>query len=319
MDTRFGMKEWGFVGLGRPRTYLGMRVSLHMDKGERVYALDQPRSMRELLAEHVPNGIRPVKSPMPRKGEIYKDERELDKQRTKWYRSVLMAVSWHATMTKVDLSQVVSSLAQWMQRPTEGALRALMRVLAYLHHRPEFTLLARRGGKGNEWMFYVDSDLGGDVPVSTRSQTGVMMMCNGMPVGWRSNKQPKTAFSSAAAEIYAFSEAVKDVQSLLWRAEEMGVRVDWPCRIHEDNAATIAFQGSKTSGTKIKRVYNLRWEWVRELRDSQIVEAVKIDTDKNVADLLTKCQEWYQLKKLLAGIGYEAEPNYLDFRCLPVL
>ena len=33
---------------------------------------------------------------------------------------------------------------------------------------------------------------------------------------------------------------------------------------------------------------DLRWEWVQELQDAQEIRAVKVDTDHNIADLLTK-------------------------------
>ena len=49
---------------------------------------------------------------------------------------------------------------------------------------------------------------------------------------------------------------------------------------------------------------------MRELRDASKIKAVKVDTDKNVADLLTKCQEGYQMQKLLKIIGYDVEPSY---------
>ena len=34
---------------------------------------------------------------------------------------------------------------------------------------------------------------------------------------------------------------------------------------------------------------DLRWEWVREVRDTSRFEAKKVDTSENVADILTKC------------------------------
>ena len=100
------------------------------------------------------------------------------------------------------------------------------------------------------------------------------------------------------------------MQSLLWRAEDLGVRVQWPCEIREDNAATVSFQQATVLDSKVKGVYNLRWNWVRELRDKKKIKAVKVDTDKNVADLLTKCMEAYQMQKLLKIIGYDVEPSF---------
>ena len=69
-----------------------------------------------------------------------------------------------------------------------------------------------------------DSDHGGMIKAScTKSQTGVIILLNSMPVFWKSNKQPVTALSSAEAEVYAMMEAVKEARLRLWVAEEAGV------------------------------------------------------------------------------------------------
>ena len=80
----------------------------------------------------------------------------------------------------------------------------------------------------DEWKLWVDSDLAGEAPEDTKSRTGAIFTLNKMPVHWRSNRHPKTVFSSAAAEVFAFSEAVKDARLLLWRAEELSVKVRYP-------------------------------------------------------------------------------------------
>ena len=71
----------------------------------------------------------------------------------------------------------------------------------------------------------------------TRSHPGVVILLNGMPVKWRSNKQPKTSLSSAVTEIYAMSAAVKDAKLSMNVAEEMLVTVTWPFKLYVDNAA----------------------------------------------------------------------------------
>ena len=166
--------------------------------------------------------------------------------------------------------------------------------MRYLLNRPRFTLSVRRKGGKNRWEFYVDSDLGGDTQATTRSRTGIALMLNGMPLHWVSRKQPQTAFSSAAAEVFAFSEAVKEVRLLLWRAEDMGTVVKYPFKLLEDNAATVSFQGPTTPYSKLRGVYNLREAWVREMN---AVMAEKVPTDLNAADLFTKCHEWASMRK----------------------
>lgn len=51
-----------------------------------------------------------------------------------------------------------------------------------------------------------------DKGIDCRSQTGIFVLLIGVPVHWRSVKQVSTAVSSACAEIYALSDAVKSVR-----------------------------------------------------------------------------------------------------------
>ena len=126
--------------------------------------------------------------------------------------------------------------------------------------------------------------------MGTQSRTGVMILCNGCPVQWRSNKQPITSTSSAAAEIYALSEGVKDARLLMWCAEELRIPTKYPIDIKVDNAAGVSFQQSTNLDSRLKGIFDLRLEWVCELRDKSLVRAVKVETENNLADILTKCQ-----------------------------
>ncbi len=75
-----------------------------------------------------------------------------------------------------------------------------------------------------EWQIYSDSDHAGDRQVNqTRSVTGVMVICNGILVHWRSNKQPISSISSTAAEIYALAET-RDAET---RTFDIGSRKRW--------------------------------------------------------------------------------------------
>ena len=51
-----------------------------------------------------------------------------------------------------------------------------------------------------------------DPDCDTKSRTAVVILLNGVPVSWRSNKQPDTSISPAEAEIYALSEGMRDAR-----------------------------------------------------------------------------------------------------------
>jgi hypothetical protein len=103
----------------------------------------------------------------------------------------------------------------------------------------------------------VDSDHAGEKKLYSQSRTGVAFFLNGFPTHWKSKKQPSTSLSSAAAEIYALSEACKDARLRYWISEDMGYVEQWPAVIKVDNAAAISFQQATKTNTKLKGVYNL--------------------------------------------------------------
>ena len=56
-----------------------------------------------------------------------------------------------------------------------------------------------------------------------------------------------------------------------------------------DNAAGISFQKSTCASSKFGVIFDNRVDFIRELKDETAVEAVQVDTVKNVAGLFTKC------------------------------
>ena len=84
--------------------------------------------------------------------------------------------------------------------------------------------------------------------------------------------------------MYAMSAAVKDANLELW----MHMPVVWPMRLHVNNAAGESFQHSTCGSSKLQGVFNYHDKWVRELKDEARVNAVRIATDRNLADMLTK-------------------------------
>ena len=91
-----------------------------------------------------------------------------------------------------------------------------------------------------------------------------MVLCNGMPIHWQGRKSI-SSISSAAADIYAMAETVRDTNLRFWIAEEMKVEVKWPMGIFVDNAAGVSFQKSTNPNSKLKGIFDMREEWVTEL------------------------------------------------------
>ena len=126
--------------------------------------------------------------------------------------------------------------------------------------------------------------------MTTRSHTGNLICLNGVPVHWRSAKQPVTALSSAEAEIYALSEAVKCGRLFQWGCEEMGMPMEWPMKIWVDNDQAVVFQKGTCVNSKLKGTFDMRLKWIGELKADNVVQGAKVDRENNLSDILTQCQ-----------------------------
>ena len=78
----------------------------------------------------------------------------------------------------------------------------------------------------------------------------------------------------------------------------MGRQVAWPLVVHVDNAAGVSYQHSTCASSKLRGVYDQRSDWIKELKDQGSVTAVKVKTEKNLADLFTKCHTLTARKRL---------------------
>jgi hypothetical protein len=288
VKNRFSLKSWDVVDYDNPLIYTGIRIRKQR-YGNRVwYSMDQAADIRDFLEQYDMWSAVPVTAPMPYKDEIYSDPTPLSQQEHKLYRSLVGSLSWF-TVTRYDIAYEVNRLAQYLAKPNKGCMKGVRRVMAYVRHTWEKALWVPRV-TGDAWSVYSDSDHAGDSKSGdVRSRTGVMIMLNGMPVFWRSNKQPKTSLSSACAEIYALSEACKDAKQRMLVHRDLGRKVDYPIKIQVDNAAGVSFQHSTCASSKLRGIFDMAEKWVLELKDTKTVDAIKVDTKKNLADMMTKC------------------------------
>ena len=98
----------------------------------------------------------------------------------------------------------------------------------------------------------------------------------------------KTAVSPAAAEIYACSEAVRELRWIYWMARDMGVTIHNNMIVQVDNKQVISFKYGTVGKSKLRGMISNRWNWVIELK-SEGINIEKVASKKNMADILTKC------------------------------
>ena len=293
LAKRFKYKPPTYLTEDQALIYVGFTIREYRNsEGVSMRSIDcqqDTAKLVELAGIAVPD-MRQVKCPMPDGSEIASDNTALGTLEATFYRSTVGQIQFLAHMVRYDVAHPISRLGQYSQSPTEGARKALVRVLGYLAKTSDFRIEGQIHGEGDKVEIYSDSDHGGDKHVTTRSHTGNLICLNGVPVHWRSAKQPVTALSSAEAEIYALSEAVKCGRLFQWRCEEMGMSMEWPMQIWVDNEQAVVFQKGTCVNSKLKGTFDMRLQWIGELKADNIVQGAKVDRENNLSDILTHCQ-----------------------------
>ena len=82
----------------------------------------------------------------------------------------------------------------------------------------------------------------------------------------------------------------------------MGIEVPTPLQIYVDATSAISFQRNTCVDSALRGTFDLREEWVAELRDQEIVKCSKVPALNNISDLGTKChvsKDWHRLVNLI--------------------
>ena len=258
---------------------------MEVKDGVSYYSIDQIEGLILMLDEL---GLmeQTVKScPMPSMDLLLSDTTPLNDEDAAWCKRALGQLHYYARGVRWDISFAVSAISQFSAKPTVGVKLAIEYLAGYLVGSIKYKITVMRSESPNVFHFYTDSNHYG----GGRSQSGVLILLNGAPLHWRSNRQPCTADSPAVSEIYALKDGVKDGRLILWVAEEMGIPITYPFVIQVDNQQAISFQADTCLNSKIRGSLDMREAWVAEMRDLGIVNTVHVCSQNNLADIFTKC------------------------------
>ncbi|GJR61822.1 retrovirus-related pol polyprotein from transposon TNT 1-94 [Tanacetum coccineum] len=132
---------------------------------------------------------------------------------------------------------------------------------------------------------FVDSDYAKD-PDKGRSITGYAFLVQGCVVSWKATLQHVVALSTTEAEYMALTEAVKEAIWLKGLLEELGVELN-TVAVNCDNQGAIHLSRNHVFHERTKHI-NVRYHFIREVLEAKTVKVLKVGTEHNVADALTK-------------------------------
>lgn len=200
------------------------------------------------------------------------------------YRSITGSLNYIAGSTRPDISYAVSTLSRYNNKPHISHLIAAKRVIRYLNTTKNYTIVYKREG---ELRGYCDADWGGCLD-DRKSHTGFVFRMSGGPISWEAKKQSTTALSTVEAEYMAITQAAKESRFLSSIVNELDATEQQSRTIIEcDNQGAIQIASNNGYSPRTKHI-DIRFHYIREMIEKDLINLKYIRTDENIADIFTK-------------------------------
>jgi hypothetical protein len=290
LREHFEFKDVIVIGGNQSIDYLSMTMAA---EGEDTVTWSNPRFVDSLINQLGLEGCNAAKLPITKESlkEIAAEAEMgdyLDEEAHSFYRTVLGEVLWLAQTTHPDIAVAASLLSKRCAKPTPTCAKAIKHLVRYLSGRRDHGL---KFGPGDDTGLQVwcDSDHAGTYAVDgeLRSRLGVAVTYNGMLIGWITKFIDGVVCSSAEAELHGLSEGVKQAIHLRNVGAELGIPMGETISVMVDASAAKSF-AEDTLGVGRMKHLDLRAAWIREMKDSKVVDFVKVDGKINLADFFTK-------------------------------
>ncbi|GJT65797.1 hypothetical protein Tco_1017277 [Tanacetum coccineum] len=214
------------------------------------------------------------------------------------YRSMIGSLMY-LTSSRLDIMFAVCACARFQVTPKVSHLHAVKRIFRYLKGQPKLGLWYPKDSPF-DLEAYSDSDYAG-ASLDKKSTTGGCQFLRSRLISWQCKKQTIVANSTTEAEYVAAANCCGHV---LWIQNQM---LDYGynfmnTKIFIDNESTICIVKNPVFYSKTKHI-KIRHHFIRDLYEKRLIQVIKIHTDHNVADLLTKALDVSRFQFLAASIG----------------
>ncbi|GJS58425.1 putative ribonuclease H-like domain-containing protein [Tanacetum coccineum] len=286
-------KEFKMSSMGELTFFLGLQVK----QSSAGIFISQDKYVKDILNKFDFRSIKPATTPIEAHKALGKDEESEDVD-VHLYRSMIGCLMY-LTASRPDIMFVVCLCARFQVTPKVSHMNAVKRIFRYLKHQPKLGLWYPKDSPFHLKAFS-DSDYAWD-NLDRRSTFGGCQYLGSRLVSCQCKKQIIMATSSTEAEYVAAASCCGQV---LWMQNQL---LDYGfnfmnTEIHIDNESTICIVKNLVFHSKTKHI-QIRHHFIRDCYDQRLINVVKVHTDDNVADLLTKGFDLARFNSLVVNIG----------------
>ena len=253
-----------------------------------------------------------VSTPMMQELKLNKDsvEKVCDAKTQADYRTLLGELMYLMVQTRPNLACSVSKLAQFMNNPREQRWTALKRVLRYLQGTRELGICYSRSEEELTLSARTDAIWRED-PDDSRSTNGYVILKQGGPVAWKSQKQQSVALSSTEAEYVGQTMAATTImwsRNLLHELQITGTIPKNATVIYADNQGAIKLAENPIFKKRSKHIA-VKYHYTRDLIQFGEISLQYKKTQEMIADDLTKPLGPIAFKEFVKHLGLTTEAD----------
>ncbi|GJX96219.1 putative ribonuclease H-like domain-containing protein [Tanacetum coccineum] len=257
-------------------------LCLQVQQKEDGIFISQDKYVADILKKFDFVIVKAASTPIEPNKELVKDEED-DNVDVHLYRSMIGSLMY-LTTSRPDITFAVCACARFQVTPKVSHLHAVKRIFRYLKGQPKLGLWYPRDSSFDLEAFS-DSDYAG-ASLDRKSTTRGCQFLGKKLISWQCKKQTIVANSTTEAEYVVAANCCGQV---LWIQNQM---LDYGfnfmnTKIYIDNESTICIMKNLVFHSKTKHI-KIRHHFIRDSYEKKLIQVIKIHTDHNVADLLTK-------------------------------
>ena len=229
--------------------------------------------------------------------EIEGDDEELEYSELKKFQA-LVARANYLTQDGSDIQYSTKEMARLMARPTGEGLRRLKKMAKYLSPKTRSRYLYEYQDMSDKLEVWTDTDYAGCKKTRKSTSGGVVKWGKHTIKTW-SSTQSVIALSSGEAEYYGMVKGASvglGIQAVL---KDFGIQVG--ITLKSDATAAIAIASRRGLG-KVRHIEVCQL-WLQDQVKRNKISVVKVSTDENIADALTKYVSKEIMRKHLENTG----------------
>jgi hypothetical protein len=264
-------------------SYLGIHITKLDDGGLK---LTQPKLITSLLKQY--EAELPSRTPSaPMQARASSDEASPQVDKYKYMR--LLGSLMYIVKSRPDIGAALSYASTKSVNPTVDDFNDLLHMLAYIKGTIDDGLILQSSNCNAPLTLYCYVDASYLSHKDSKSHQGwTMSFGKSGCFASKSSKQDIIATSSTHAELRALYILSLEITYTITLMQELGRALSLPCIVFEDNQPVIDLVSEITGVTKRSKHFCMNIAAVREMILHGLMSVVKVPTELNIADILTK-------------------------------